>query len=118
MFAYYTGWRIPSEVLPLQWAQIDRIAQTIRLESGLAKNREGRTLPHGLLPELHEAIEVLWHSHEELTAERVICPWVFHRNGKPIREFRTAWRTACDVASCPARLPANGGAQSRARGRP
>jgi integrase len=44
-FAYLTGWRIRSEVLQLQWAQVDRTAKTVRLEPGQTKNREGRTLP-------------------------------------------------------------------------
>ena len=26
---------------------------------------------------------------------------VFHRNGIPIRRWRTAWRTACQAAGCP-----------------
>jgi integrase len=30
-FAYITGWRIRSEVLPLTWAQIDFVAGTVRL---------------------------------------------------------------------------------------
>jgi len=42
-FAYITGWRIPSEVLTLQWRQIDFQAGTVRLEPGETKNREGRT---------------------------------------------------------------------------
>src|SRR5579864_82809 len=50
-FAYVTGWRIDSEVLPLQWRQIDfherltqsqRLAGTVRLDAGTTKNDEGR----------------------------------------------------------------------------
>ena len=33
-FAYLTGWRIRSEVLPLQWSQVDRTRKTVRLEPG------------------------------------------------------------------------------------
>ena len=32
------------------------------------------------------------------------CPWVFHRNGQPIKYFRKAWRTACRKAGVPDRL--------------
>ncbi len=42
-FAYITGWRVRSEILPLQWRQVDFKAATIRLEPGTTKNSEGRT---------------------------------------------------------------------------
>jgi integrase len=44
-FAYITGWRIDSEVLPLEWRQIDFGAGEIRLDPGKTKNGEGRTFP-------------------------------------------------------------------------
>jgi hypothetical protein len=25
----------------------------------------------------------------------MVCPWVFHRNGKRIKDFYNAWRSAC-----------------------
>jgi hypothetical protein len=65
-FAYLTGWRVQSEILPLQWAQVDRAAQTLRLEPGQTKNAEGRTLPYGLLPELAELIDAQWQAGERL----------------------------------------------------
>lgn len=43
--AYYTGWRIPSEVLRLTWAQVDFDAGVVRLEPRSTKNDEGRTFP-------------------------------------------------------------------------
>lgn len=57
-----TGWRVPTEVLTLKWARIDREAETIRLEPGEAKNREGRTFPYGFLPELRGVVEAQWRS--------------------------------------------------------
>jgi integrase len=44
-FAYITGWRIPSEVLPLQWRQMDFAAGEIRLAPETTKNRAGRVFP-------------------------------------------------------------------------
>jgi hypothetical protein len=41
-FAYVTGWRINSEVLPLQWRQVDLKAGEVRLVPGTTKNMEGR----------------------------------------------------------------------------
>lgn len=41
-FAYVTGRRINSDVLPLQWRQVDLKAGEIRLDPGTTKNLEGR----------------------------------------------------------------------------
>jgi integrase len=103
-FGYLTGWRVQSEVLPLTWAQVDRTAQTIRLEPGETKNAEGRTLPYGGLPELAAVIDTQWIARAQLLARETICPYVFHRNGAPIRQFRKAWAAACTSAGCPGRL--------------
>jgi integrase len=51
-FAYLTGWRVPSEILSLQWRQVDVAAGTVRLEPGTTKNDEGRVFPFAVLPEL------------------------------------------------------------------
>jgi integrase len=42
MRPYVTGWRINSEVLPLQWRQVDLKAGEVRLDPGTTKNLEGR----------------------------------------------------------------------------
>lgn len=42
-FGYLTGWRINSEVLTLQWHQVDLRAGIVRLDPGTTKNREGRS---------------------------------------------------------------------------
>jgi integrase len=34
-----------------------------------------------------------------------IIPWVFHRNGRPIKDMYKAWRQACRDADCPGRIP-------------
>lgn len=51
-FGYVTGWRINSEVLPLQWRQIDLRVGEVRLDPGTTKNGEGRVFY--LTPELLE----------------------------------------------------------------
>ena len=58
--AYYTGWRINSEILRLEWRQIDRHAGVIRLEPETTKNREGRMFLYAELVEVAAAIEGLW----------------------------------------------------------
>ncbi len=103
-FCYLTGWR-KSEVLGLQWRQVDFTAGEVRLEPGTTKNDEGRVFPFDVLPPLGA---LLRHQRERTTAlERKtgqIIPWVFHRNGKPIKDYYTAWRTARENAEVPSLL--------------
>ncbi len=105
-FAYMTGWRTMSEILTLQWRQVDLSAGMVRLEPGTTKNDEGRMLPYSILPELG----ALLHAQRDLTThlERqhgIIIPWVFHREGRPIKDFRKSWRNACKAAGIPDRIP-------------
>jgi integrase len=44
-FAYITGWRVQSEVLPLEWRQVDRKAGEVRLDPFKTKNQAGRVFP-------------------------------------------------------------------------
>ena len=44
-FAFITGWRTPSEILPLEWRQVDLQAGEVRLDAGTTKNGEGRVFP-------------------------------------------------------------------------
>jgi integrase len=96
-FAFLTGWRIRSEVQPLQWRQVDLEAGVVRLEVGKTKNKKGRTFPFHVLPELHE---LLVRQRELTTAAELRharkIPHVFHRfGGKPIKDLYTAWDEAC-----------------------
>jgi integrase len=50
-------------------------------------------------------IDAQWTAHEQLAASGVLCPWVFHRDGKPIEAFLTAWATACAAVGVPAKIP-------------
>ena len=43
-FAYLAGWRVRSEVLPLEWRNVDLDAGTVSLDPGSTKNGEGRTI--------------------------------------------------------------------------
>ncbi len=99
-FAAWTGWRIPSEVLPLEWRNVDFAAGIIRLDVGTTKNGEGRVFPFRALPELAALLE----RQRTITtaAERrlgQVIRWVFHREGRPVREFHKSWRSACKRAA-------------------
>jgi len=103
--AYYSGWRVRSEILPLQWPQIDRQVGTIRLEPGTTKNKAGRTIAYLEIDELREAIDVEWQRHLELQRDGTICPWVFSRKqGQRIKTFRRSWLSACRRAGVAGRV--------------
>ena len=103
-FAYVTGWRIPSEVLTLEWRQVDLTAGTVRLDPGTTKNSDGRLFP--LTRDLRAVLEAQRTRTDEVSRQlQAIVSRVFHRHGKPIRDFRGAWATACKAAGCPGRIP-------------
>jgi len=99
-FLYITGWRVDSEVLPLTWRQVDLEAGTVRLDPGTTKNDEGRVFP--MIPELRSVLDQQRIYTDAVQRERsIICPYVFHRDGKRIRDFRGAWKSACKAAGVP-----------------
>ena len=104
-FAYYTGWR-KSEILKLRWNQVDLEAQIVRLEPGTTKSGKGRII--ALEGELLELIQAQWEKRKvaEIPGEStaLLCPFVFHRNGKPIKDLRKAWIRACAVAGVSGRI--------------
>jgi integrase len=95
MFAYHSGWR-KSEILNLTWDKVDLKQGTVRLDPGETKNDEARTLY--MDEELREEMRVL-HSKRRLG-----CPYVFHRNGAAIKDFRDSWDTACTQAKVDGRF--------------
>jgi integrase len=102
LFDYYFGWR-KQEILGLTWRQVDMAAGTVRLEPGTTKNKDGRLV---VLPaELHAALRDQRQRTSVLERQDGhIIPWVFHRQGKPIRDFRTAWEGACRRSGLPGRI--------------
>ena len=76
-FAYITGWRIASEVLPLEWRQVDFAAGEVRLDAGTTKNREGRVFP--MTTDLRTLLQAQHAEHERLKKAGHIVPWVFWR---------------------------------------
>jgi integrase len=112
-FAYITGWRIASEVLPLEWRQIDFAADEVRLEPGMGKTGKGRTFP--FTDELRAILEAQHLEHVRLKKSGAIVPQVFFRmvakgrggekSPRPITSFNKAWKFACRAAGCPGRIP-------------
>jgi integrase len=103
-FAYLTGWRLSSEILKLEWRQVDMNAREVRLDPGTTKNREGRTFP--FTAELEQVLKTLDGDRERLKDAGKIVRDVFRRNDEdePIKNIRGAWQTACRAAGVPGRL--------------
>jgi len=117
-FGFVTGWRINSEVLPLQWRQVDLRVGEVRLDPGTTKNREGRVFY--LTPELHQLLKEQRAAAEQIQRQKnmIVRHVFFHRDvtkagdfghwaGKGISAdgFYHAWRTARVAAGCPGSIP-------------
>ncbi len=85
-FLYLSGWR-KGEALKLEWRDVDLQGRVIRLRIENSKNKEGRVLP--LVGRLWKVLV------ERAERRRLNCTYVFHHNGRRIRDFRKAWETAC-----------------------
>jgi integrase len=106
-FAAITGWRIKSEVLTLEWRQVDMKTGEVRLDAHTTKNGDGRVFP--FTEDLRRLLEARQAEHDGVKKAGHLCPYVFFRvgaDGKPrrIADFRGAWRSACLKAGCPGRL--------------
>lgn len=102
--AYVTGWRVHDEILTRQRHHLDLAHNWLRLEPNETKNGEGRNFP--LTPMLRAALEEQAQKTRALElANGVIVPWLFHRSGKVITSFRTAWKKACKAAGVPGKIP-------------
>lgn len=97
--AYHTGMR-KEEILGLRWTQVDLIENKITLNPENTKNKESRTIymEGDLLETIH-----LQKAIRDLKCPR--CPWVFFReSGERIRDFRSAWDSACKKTGLEGRI--------------
>jgi integrase len=94
-FAYYTAWR-RGNIFDLRWNQVDLNARTVRLNPGTTKNDAGQFVI--LEGELLETMLQQWERRKvaEIPGQSptLLCPYVFHRDGKPIKDPRKAWNKA------------------------
>jgi integrase len=101
-FAYLTGWR-KGEIVSLRWSDVDRDAGAIRLRPEAAKTGRGRTVM--LEGDLRELIDRRWESRLfEKDGNVRVTAVVFHREGKPVGDFKKSWATACRAAGVPDKL--------------
>ncbi len=93
-FAYLTGWR-KEEVLTLQWSQVELAGGTLRLENDQTKTGQGRIYVFAPDDPADEMAQLLHGLHER---RRLDCSFLFHRNGRRIRDYYHAWRSAAERA--------------------
>ena len=88
-FAYLTAWR-RGAVRALEWRDVDLRSRTLQLRAASAKNKRAKVIP--LAGELLALLE------RRAAERRPDCPQVFHRDGRPLGDYRKAWRKACKAA--------------------
>lgn len=74
----------------------------MRLDPGTTKNGEGRSFP--FTTDIEKILKDQLVIHEALKKADKVVPFVFHRDGERIRQFRTSWKNACTAAGCPGKL--------------
>jgi integrase len=90
--SYFTGVRL-GELLAWTWDQVDWEHGFVTLKAGETKAGYSRAIP---IIDGDMRSWLLWsRDHADC------CPFVFHRAGEPIKEFRTPWKKACKAAGVP-----------------
>lgn len=89
MFAYRTRWR-KKEILTLTWDKVDLKERTVSLTPGDTKNKNSRLIC--LDDELHNLFR-----NQNMRRHKG-CPFVFHHDGREIRDIRKTFKTACKKA--------------------
>ena len=102
--AYTTGWRIKSEILSRQKQHLDLQSGCLKLDREETSSGEERKFP--LTPGIRELLVRQLEEVNELERKTGrIIPWLFHHNGKPIKDFRKAWALACQRARIVGKVP-------------
>ena len=102
-FGYFTGWR-KSEIASLVWADVDMLERLIQLRGQESKNSEPRKVP--LEGELLGVIQRRWQARtfQQSNGTTGTSQYVFHRDGRPIGDYRKAWASASKRASLEGKL--------------
>jgi integrase len=90
--AYFTGVRL-GELLAIEWDQIDWEQGFITLRADETKSGHTRAVP------IFDGAMRAWLAWARDNADG--CHRVFHRDGTAIKQFRGAWKAACQAAGVP-----------------
>jgi integrase len=90
-FQYASGWRVGS-IMRLEKKDIDWQRETVKLRDAISKNKQPALLSFKKFPTMRA---VLLRRKEKL---RLNCPFIFHRNGRRIKDFRDEWKRATGEA--------------------
>jgi integrase len=93
---YITGMR-KSELLAIEWPQVDFESGLITLDKGETKNDDARSAP--ILD--GDMRDLLLAANAERGASWPQSPWVFNRGGEQIKDFRWSWDEAAKRAGVP-----------------
>jgi integrase len=102
-FDYIVGWR-KGALKALRWPDVDRENGRLYLRRAGSKNKKPYVIV--LTGELKAIIERRWaaRSVARLDGTVFLSEFVFHRDGRPIGDFRKAWATAREQAGLPGLL--------------
>lgn len=96
---WITGWR-RREIQFLRWEDVNMEAGEIRLTAGRSKTRVARVFPFSASPSLAAIVRVRY------AVRTPNAVYLFERSpGQPVKDFREAWRLACERAGVPGRVP-------------
>ena len=96
--AYFTGMR-KQEILSLKWDQINIHEKKITLWAGTTKNDQKRVI---FMP--GELYDVILSQKKRRDDSYPDCPYVCFREGQQIKNYQTAWHTACKKANLVGKL--------------
>jgi integrase len=85
-FAYLTGWR-REQIMGITWKMVNLKERLISVPGSMTKSGE----PHTIY--LNDPLLELM--KERFSNRNLGCLYVFHRNGRRIRDFRHVWNKAC-----------------------
>ena len=86
-FQYASGWRVGS-IMRLEKKDIDWQRETVKLRDAISKNKQPALFSFRKFPAMRA---ILFRRKEKL---RLDCPFLFHRNGRRIKDFRAEWKRA------------------------